>query len=111
MKKTSTTKVAGILVLFAWWLASPNAFAITPHAYEMQGVIQTLDCQKRILTLSSPEGRKPQKLIWKSDTLFIRDSIPASIKELKEGSKVTVYYHSPLFGKPIVSKIVWDGKG
>ena len=111
MKSSSKTKITGILVLFAWWFANPNAFALTPHANETQGVIQTLDYQRQTLTLTYPDGRNPKKFIWKSDSLFIRDSIPASIKELKEGATVTLYYHSPFFGKPIITKIVWDGKG
>ena len=111
MKKISTPKITGILVLFAWWFANPNAFALTPHANETCGVIQAIDCQKQMLTLAYPDGRNPKKLIWKSDSLFIRDSIPSSIKDLKEGANVTVYYHSPFFGKPIVTKIVWGSKG
>jgi len=59
-----------------------------------------------MLTYAQEKG--PQKLIWNSDTLFLRNwkTVPAT--ELKQGAHITVYYHSPFFGKPFVTKVVLD---
>jgi len=111
MKCSSIPKIIGAFLLLACCFASSSVFAHTPHAREAHGVIQSIDYQKRILTLTHVQERAPQKLIWKSDTQFLRDFKPVSAAELKAGMDVTIYYHSPFFGKPFVTKAVWVNGG
>jgi hypothetical protein len=107
MKPRPILKIAGTIVLVVCCFVSSNVFAHTPHTREAHAVIQSIDCQKQVLTLTYPQERGPQKVIWRPDTQFLRDlkSVPAT--ELKEGTPVTVYYHSPFFGKPFATKVVW----
>ena len=107
MRYPSIPKIIGTLLMLACCFANSSVFAHTPHAREAHGVIQSIDYQKQILTLTYAQAPGPQKLIWKSDTQFVRDLKPVSATELKVGMDVTIYYHSPFFGKPYVTKVVW----
>jgi hypothetical protein len=108
MKYSSIPKIIGTLLLLACCFANSTVFAHTPHAREAHGVIQSIDYQKRILMLTYAQERGPQKLIWKSDTQFMCDLKPVSATELKEGTHITIYYHSPFFGKPYATKVAWS---
>ena len=103
-----TIGMISALVLAVTFLTTPSAEAHAPRARESQAVVQTINHDKRTLTLSYPQGRGPRELVWHSDTKFLRDwkFVPAT--ELKEGTHATFYYHSPFFGKPFVTKVVWE---
>ena len=94
-------------LLFVCCFVSFSAFAHTPHVREAHGIIQSIDYQKRILTLTYDQEPGPQEVIWKSNTQFLENlkSVPAI--ELKEGAHVMIYYHVPFFGKPYATKVVW----
>ena len=102
-----TVKAFSVLVLMAAFLTAQTAEARPPRARQVVAVVQTINSDKRTLSLIYPQGRGPRELIWNSATKFLRDwkFVPAS--ELKDGTRATVYYHSPFFGKPFVAKIVW----
>jgi hypothetical protein len=103
------TFTAPVILLFATMLlATPNAEAHSPIAREASAIVQTINHDKRILTLTYPQGRGPQVVVWNSDTEFLCDgkAVPATF--LKEGTHVTIYYHSPFFGKPFAMKVVWS---
>src|SRR5689334_16133751 len=105
--RSKTTNALAALLLTATLLTTPNAEARPPRAREALAVIQTLNYDKRTVSLDYPQGRGPCELIWNSHTQFLRDwkCVPAT--ELKNGTRATVYYRSPFFGKPFVTKIVW----
>ena len=107
MKYSSISKNIGKLLLLACCLASFSAVAHAPQAREAHGVIQSIDYQERIFMLTYAQEKGPQKLIWNSDTEFLRDLKPVSATELNEGTHITIYYHSPFFGKPYATKVVW----
>ena len=100
MRYSSIPKIIGTFLLLVCCFANSSVFAHTPHAREAHGVIRSIDYQKRMLTLTHVQERGSQKLIWKSDRQFLRDLKPVSATELKVGMDVTIYYHSPFFGKP-----------
>ena len=100
-------KIIRVLLLVTCGFASSSVFAHTPAAREAHGVIQSIDYQKRILTLTYVQESGPQKLIWKAGTQFLRDGKPVPATELKVGSHVMIYYHSPFFGKTYSTKVVW----
>jgi hypothetical protein len=108
MKYFSIPKIIGALLLLACCFANSSAFAHTPHAREAHGVIQSIDYQKRMLTLTYVKERGLLKLIWNSDTQFLRDFKPLPVRELEQGAHITVYYHSPFFGKPFATKVALD---
>ena len=111
MKCSSIPKIIGTLLLLGCCFASFSVSAHTPREREAHGTIQSIDYQKQILTLTYGQERGPQKLIWKSDTQFLCDLKPVPATELKVGMDVTIYYHSPFFGKPFVTKAVWVNEG
>lgn len=104
MRKTAIS----IFLLSVCCFVGNDALGHTVQAREVHAVIQSIDFQKRTLTLTHLQRRGPQKFIWKTATEFLRDRKLVPATELKEGTRVTVYYHSPFFGKPFVTKIVWD---
>jgi hypothetical protein len=93
MKCSSTQKIIGTLWLLASGFASSSVFARAPLAREAHGVIQSMDYQKRILTLTYAQKKGPQKLIGNSDTQFLHNSKPVPATELKQGTPATVHYH------------------
>jgi|HubBroStandDraft_2_1064218.scaffolds.fasta_scaffold577269_1 hypothetical protein len=98
-----------VILLFAnVFLVTPNAEAHSPLAREASAIVQTINHDKRILTLNYPQGRGTQVVTWNSDTEFICDGKTVPATELKEGTHATIFYHSPFFGKPFATKITWS---
>jgi hypothetical protein len=109
MKCSTIPKIISALLIFVFCFADSRALAHTPPARKAHAVIQSIDYQERMLTLTYAQEKGPQKLIWNSDTQFLRNRKPVQVTELKQGEHVTVYYHSPFFGKPFATKVVLDG--
>jgi hypothetical protein len=99
MKSSSIPEIIGTLLLLACCFANFNVFANAPLERDAHRIIKSIDHQKQILTLTCALAPGPQKLIWKSDTQFMRDLKPVAATELKVGMDVTIYCHSPFFGK------------
>jgi hypothetical protein len=108
MKPRPILKSISALLLVVCCFVSSSVFAHTPHAREAHAAVQSIDYQKQILTLTYAKESGPQKLHWRPDTQFLRDLKPMPVTELKEGTQVTVSYHSPFFGKPFAIKVVWQ---
>jgi hypothetical protein len=100
---------APVILLFAiMFLATPNAGAHSPLAREASAIVQTINHDKRILTLNYPQGRGPQVVVWNSDTEFLCNGKTVPATALKEGTHATIFYHTPFFGKPFATKITWS---
>jgi hypothetical protein len=80
-----------------------NAKEQPPRARELCGVIQAIDLQTRTLTVQLFKRRQPATFAVKSNSKFIKDSKSADSASLR----AWVYYGSPFFGKPFVTKAVW----
>lgn len=107
--KTKLTRILPTLILagaFALALA-PSAEAHAPRARELCGVIQSIDSQSGTLTIQTTKGNAPATFAIKRDTRFLKDWKFGDAGLLKEGLRACVYYHSPFFGKPFVTKVVW----
>jgi hypothetical protein len=103
------TLIAPVVLLFAiMFLATSNAEAHSPLAREASAIVQTINHDKRILTLNYPQGHGPQAVVWNSDTEFICDGKTVPATELKEGTHATIFYHTPFFGKTFATKITWS---
>lgn len=59
------------------------------------------------MTIQSPKRDLPATFAVKRQTKFIKDWKFADSSAVKEGMRACVYYRSPFFGKPFVTKIVW----
>ena len=95
------------LLLTGMLLTPPDAKAHSPRARELCGVIQAMDLQAHTLTVQSLKRDQPSTFTVRHDTQFIQDWKPAAATSLQQGLWACVYYHSPFFGKPFVTKVVW----
>ncbi len=111
MKSRFSSLKAALAVTVLLCLSSADTWARPPRAREFCGVIQAIDVQSHTLTVQSPKRDQPLTVVWKRDTQFIHDWKFTDSAALKEGLRACVYYRSPFFGKPFVTKVVWvNGK-
>jgi hypothetical protein len=104
--KSSPLKIAFATVMLLN-LSITDTWARAPRARELCGVIQAIDPQTHTLIIESPQRDKPLTVVLKQETEFIKDWKFTESGSLREGQRACVYYRSPLFGKPFVTKIVW----
>lgn len=95
------------LVFLVLCLAALNTWARPPRAREACGVLQNIDLNSRSLTLKADKRERPLEVIWKGDTRFVKDWKFDAPTTLKSGMRACIYYHSPFFGKPFITKITW----
>ena len=107
MKQKSRVTKAVLTSVALLCLSGADAWAHAPRARELCGVIQTIDRKNRTLIVQSPKRDRPLKVVWRRDTDFIQDGKLVSADTLKAETRGCVYYHSPFFGKPFVTKVVW----
>lgn len=105
--KSSSLKVA-LAVTVLLCQSGVDSWARPPRARELCGVIQAIDPQTHTLTVQSPKRDQPLAVVWKRNTKFIHDWKFTESAALKEGLRACVYYRSPIFGKPFVTKVVWE---
>jgi len=84
-----------------------DSWARPPQARELCGVIEEINAKSRLLAVRSPKRDEPVKLVWRRDTQFIRNHQFTPSTALKTGLQLCVNYHSPFFGKPFATKVVW----
>lgn len=90
-------------------LTGTNAMAHAPRTREVQATIESIDLSKHTLTLGYDHGHGPRQVVWKKNTQFVFDGKPASVNALNQGSHATIFYRSPLVGKPTATKVAWSG--
>ena len=73
------------------------------------GTIEMIDRDARILRIQRHGEAVPLTLVWNSRTRFVKGTRFVTAAELTKGTPVTVWYHSPFFGKPFVTKVVLGG--
>lgn len=96
-----------LVMLSATVFATQSVFGITVRAREEFGTIQAINIGTRRLTINPARDAKPLTLVWNSQTRFLQDWRFTTVERLKQGTQVTVYYHSPFFGDRFATKIVW----
>lgn len=107
MKPKSSSLKAALAATALLCLSSADTWARPPRARELCGVIQAIDVQSHTVTVQSPQRDQPLTVVWKRDTKFIHNWKFTESATLKEGLRACVYYRSPIFGKPFVTKVVW----
>ncbi len=106
MKTTQKCVLLVGLALFTAWPAAAHTVRSRPAS----GVIESLDSRTRTMLFTPATGHAPRLLVTTRQTKFINDWQFASAGEVKSGTKAVVYYRTPFFGKPFITKVVW-GKG
>jgi hypothetical protein len=105
-----TIGILAALLLTGAFALVPSAEAHAPRSRELCGVIQSLDAQTGTLTIQSSKRGEPASFAVKRDTRFIKDWKFTDAALVKEGLHACVYYRSPFFGKPFVTKVVWTNQ-
>jgi hypothetical protein len=72
-----------------------------------RGVIQAIDPQTHTLTIESPKRAEPLTVVLKRETKFIKNWKFTEQDSLAVGQHACIYYRSPMFGRPFVTKVVW----
>ena len=99
-----------LLVVSALLTAWPAA-AHTTRSRPASGVVESLDAATRTMVFAPATGTAPHQLVITRQTKFIHDWQFASAGEVKPGTKAVIYYRTPFFGKPFVTKVVWSNGG
>jgi hypothetical protein len=105
--KTSKAIQFGPALLGLVLFASTTASAHTVRARPACGVVESLDVATRTVRFAPQNGNVPTELALTSQTKFIHNWHFAPVDELKDGTRAVVYYRTPFFGRPFVTKVVW----
>ncbi len=107
MKIESTSPKIGLVVTALVLLSGLDSWARPPRAREVCGVVQKIDRETHALTVLSEKKGEPLNVVWKPDTKFVHNWKFTDLVSLNVERRVCVYYRTPFFGKPFVTKIVW----
>jgi len=105
-----TMQKQGLLAALLMALAWPAA-AHTVRSRPASGVIESLDSDTRTVLFKPATGHAPTRLVVTRQTKFIHDWQFTSAGEVKPGTKAVIYYRTPFFGKPFITKVVWSHGG
>lgn len=105
--KTSKVIRFGPALLGLVLLSATAANAHTVLSRPACGVVERLDLASRTVQFSPNHGKAPAELALTSQTRFVHNRHFAPADELKDGTRAVVYYRTPFFGKPFVTKVVW----
>lgn len=103
-------KLSIFVVVTLFLLSCTETWARPPRAKEACGTCKKIDYETNALTLSREKGGEPLSVVLKRDTKFMHNWKFTNSASWPEGLRACVYYRSPFFGKPFVTKVVWtDG--
>ncbi|HZS18717.1 MAG TPA: hypothetical protein VFA51_12385 [Candidatus Udaeobacter sp.] len=86
---------------------APSIQAMPPMSREMSGVVQQITA--KTLTLLPAGESKPIVFAWDAKwTQLVRDSDFTSPDALRVGTRVSIRYHSPIFGPQYVTRVFWQ---
>ena len=95
-----------IIMAAILFLGKPNNWAHSPHSRPLAGIVQSIDREKHLLSIAPSKPGATREFLWRKHTSFIADQHFTEPKEIEPGTSVVVYYQSPLFGKPFVTRVV-----
>lgn len=107
MKKNVISRRLAAALLSASFLVTPSTFAKQPRARPAEGKVLFLDRDTKSFVFK-PDKKRPMVLDWTKDTRFVHNWQSTNAVGLREGLSATIYYHSPFFGNPYVTKVVWE---
>lgn len=100
-------KMFKLMFVVCCFLSGAPASAMPPSGRESDGLIQSVDANNRTLTIKIEGESRLQTFEWNKDTQFLRDWKSTTSTDLKAGVAVRIRYHSPIFGKPFVTKVIF----
>lgn len=99
---------AGVMLWTALVLLPLGAEAGASRARRAEGKVLVVDRETQTILVKPPSGKRPLLVDWNKHTWFIHNGRVTNAVALTEGVRVAVFYHSPLFSKPFVTKVVWS---
>jgi hypothetical protein len=96
-----------LMFVVCCFLPGAPASAMPPLGRESDGLIQSVDANNRTLTIKLEGESRLQTFEWNKDTRFLRDWKSTTSAALKAGVTVRIRYHSPIFGKPFVTRVIF----
>jgi len=105
--KTSKAIRFGPALLGLLLLSATTASAHTVRSRPACGVVERLDVAGRTVQFAPKHGKAPTELALTRQTKFVHNSRFAPAEELKDGTRAVIYYRTPFFGRPFVTKVVW----
>jgi hypothetical protein len=103
----SSVKSCGALICAALFATCLPVFARdTGGDRQSIGTVNRIDRRTRVLRIQRYGATLPLTLTWNGRTAFMDGTQPASAGRLSTGALISFWYHTPLIGKPIASKIV-----
>lgn len=111
MKPNTSRKILICLLVIMAFLTSQEVSALSPRSRPAEGLLVSLNLADRLLCFQPVGHDKPVEFALTRQTRFLRNHTPVTADELKPGAKAVVYYRSPFFGKPFITKVAWsEGK-
>jgi hypothetical protein len=100
--------MAVALVAIAFWLSSAGLLNAvpSPEQHEMSGTVQRVD--RETITIVPAGESKPVEFEWNKDTKFLRNRAFTTADALRPGVQVTIRCSHPIFGKPLLYRVVWQ---
>ena len=96
------TVAAGLLLA-----ATPDVQALPPRQHSVNGVIETIDCASRTITLNSKGGAAPLTFVWNDSTRFTKKGACAKCR-LDSGQTVHVWYRREV-GQNVLREVSTKG--
>lgn len=98
-----------LAVLFLALMASP-AWARPPRPMKAMGTAVFVDHDTRSLVFKAGKDKKPLALDWNKDTAFLKGGHAVIAARLKSGIAVSIHYRKPTFGRPLLTKVLWNSE-
>jgi len=99
---------ASAALIAALCFIAPSVQAHTVHSRELDATVRTIQAETRTLVVVSAKTMSPLQFVWNKSTSFIEDDHVVDAAALREGLRVKIYYRSPFFGKPYLTKVIWN---
>lgn len=107
MKTLTKSGFLGAVLLAAAVFPAMPAAAHTVRSRPASGTVEALDVGTRTVKFAPTDGKAPTELALTTQTKFVHNWRFAPAAELKSGTQAVVYYRTPFFGRPFVTKVVW----
>jgi len=98
----SITVAAGLLLA-----ATSTGWALPPRQHSISGVVESIDCPSRTITLKSKDGAAPLTFVWNASTSFTRKGGCAKCS-FDSGQTVRVSYRREI-GQNVLREVSTKG--
>lgn len=102
------TIIAGLLLIN---LATAGSFGHTVRSRELCGTIASIDASNGTVEVKSERSSEIVGLAVRDRTVILKDWKRVETAVVEGGRRACVFYRSPIFGKPFISKIILLNEG